>query len=178
MPLVHYQYALQRLWRRLYNLHRNHPEEYIIIYKDDLVSAFRRLCYHPDVAAAYTFVLSAYLVILLGMVFGSRHYPSLFCLLSDLRSFASLFVHHIHLSHHTILIINRVRFPHTPPSSRYINLDHTDPINQVVYGTNLVPHPTFFDDTIMAEVRSFIRQSAGNIVLAASVFIGNSNLVK
>ena len=89
MPPVHYQSALQRLWQRVYNLGLNHPEEDIIIYKDDLVSAFHRIHYHPDVAAAYAFVLSAYLVIPVGMVFGSRDAPSLFCLLSKLRSFAS-----------------------------------------------------------------------------------------
>ena len=89
MPLVHYQSALQCLWRRVYNLCLNHPEECIIIYKEDLVSTFRRLHYHPDVAAACTFVLGAYLFIPAGMVFGSIDFPYLFCLLSKLISFAS-----------------------------------------------------------------------------------------
>ena len=43
IPLVHYQSALQRLWHRVYNLRLNYPEEDIITYKDDLVSAFLRL---------------------------------------------------------------------------------------------------------------------------------------
>ena len=98
MPPVHYQSALQPLFRRVYNLRLNHPGEDIIIYKDDLVSAFNRICYHPDVAAAYDFILGTYLVILVGMVFGYRDPPSLFCLLSDLISFSSQFVHQLPLS--------------------------------------------------------------------------------
>ena len=52
IPPMHYQSTMQRLWHRVYNLRLKHPEEDIIIYKDDIVSAFRRLRYHPDVAAA------------------------------------------------------------------------------------------------------------------------------
>ena len=74
-------------------------------------------------------------------------------------------------------MINQVSFPHTPPSSRDINLAHKDPMNQGVDGTELGPQPTFFDDTIMAEFRSFIYQAAENSVLTVSVFIGNSNLI-
>ena len=75
-------------------------------------------------------------------------------------------------------MINRVSFPHTPPSSRDINPAHNDPMNQGMYGNKLGPQPTFFDDTIMAEFRSFIYQAAENSVLTASVFIVNSDIVK
>ena len=98
MPPVNYQYALQRLWYRVYNLRLNHIEEDIIIYKDDLVSTLCRLHYHLEVAAANAFILSVYLVILVGMVIGSRESLSLFCLLSELRSFTSRFVHRLPLS--------------------------------------------------------------------------------
>ena len=67
----------------IYNL--NHPDKDIIIYKDELFSAFRRILYHPDVSEAYTFVLSTHLGIPVGMVFGSRNASSLFCILSNLR---------------------------------------------------------------------------------------------
>ena len=77
MPPVHYKSALQRLWRWVYNLRLNHPGEDIILYKDYRVSAFCRLCYFTDITAAYAFFLSYYLVIPVGMVFGSRYAPSL-----------------------------------------------------------------------------------------------------
>ena len=149
-----------------------------MIYKDDFVSAFRGICYHPDVLSAYAFVLGAYLVIPVGMVFGSRDALSLFCLLSKMRSFASQFVHRLPLSCPTTLMINLARFPHASHSSRDINLSHTKKRNQGVDITNLGHQPTFFDDTIMEEVKSLIRYSAENSVLPASFFIKNSNLVE
>ena len=51
-------------------------------------------------------------------------------------------------------------------------------MNQGVDGTDLGPQTTFVDDTIMAEVIYLICQAAENSVLTASVFIGNSDLVK
>ena len=51
-------------------------------------------------------------------------------------------------------------------------------MNQGVDGTNLLTHPIFVDDTIMSEIRSLICQAADNSVLAASVFIVKSDLVK
>ena len=75
-------------------------------------------------------------------------------------------------------MINRLIFPHAPPSSRDINLAHKDPMNQGVDGTNLGPQTTFVNATIMAEVRYLILQAAENSVLTASVFIGNRDLVK
>ena len=117
MPPVHYQSALQCLCSRVYHLRFRHPDKDIMIYKDDLVLSFRRLCCHPYFAAAYNFVLSAYLVIPVGMVFGFRYSPSLFCFLSKMRSFASQFVHHLPLSWPTALMIYWFRFPHAPPSA-------------------------------------------------------------
>ena len=129
-----------------------------MIYKDDFVSAFRGICYHPDVLSAYAFVLGAYLVIPVGMVFGSRDALSLFCLLSKMRSFASQFVHRLPLSCPTTLMINLARFPHASHSSRDINLSHKYPLIQGVEGTKLGPQPMFLDDTIMEEVRYIIRR--------------------
>ena len=79
---VHYQYVLQRIWRRIYNICINHSDKDIMIYKDELVSNIRRIFNHPYVAAAYTFVLGTYLVMSVGMVFGYRTPPSLLCLIS------------------------------------------------------------------------------------------------
>ena len=89
MPPLQYQSAPQNLWCRIYNICLNHTDKDIMIYKYYLFSAFHRIHYHPDVAAAYVFFLGVYLSIPVGMVFGSRDAPSLLCLLSDLSSFAS-----------------------------------------------------------------------------------------
>ena len=62
-------------------------------------------------------------------------------------------------------MIDLVSLPYAPPSCRYINLDHKDPMNKGLDCTNLGPQPKFGDDTIMAEVISLIRQAYENSVL-------------
>ena len=177
MPKVHYQTALRRLWQRIYNLRLDHPTDDIIIYKDDLVSAFRRLRYHPDVAAAYSFVLDDFLIIPIGMVFGARDAPSLFCLLSELRSFASRHAHHLPIARPRTSLIDQVTFSSPPPSSPPRQA-FPDSKNKGTPGTMPGHQPTFVDDTIMAEIRSIIRMAAENSVLTASIFIGHSDLVE
>ena len=149
-----------------------------MIYKHGVVSAFCRVFYNPDVSSAYAFVLGTYLVIPVGMVLGYRNAPYLFYLLSKMISFACPFFHRLPRSCPTPSMINRFSFPHTLPSSRDINPDHKDPMDQLVHGTKLVPHLTFVYDMIMVEVRYLISQAANNSILTASVFVGNSDLVE
>ena len=61
---VLYQIVLRRLWTCVYNLRISHSYDGVIIYKDDLVSAFKALRYQPDVVPAYLFVLNSFLIIL------------------------------------------------------------------------------------------------------------------
>ena len=73
--------------------------------------------------------------------------------------------------------INQVSFPHAPPSSRDINSDHKDSVNQGVDGTKLGPQPIFVNGMIMLEVRYLICQEYDNSVFTAYVFIGNIDIV-
>ena len=75
-------------------------------------------------------------------------------------------------------MVNKVNFPHSPPSYMDINPYHKGPKNQGVEGTNLGPKPTFVDDMIMEEVRYLIHQAADNSVLPTSVLVNNSNIIK
>lgn len=178
MPPVHYQSALQRLWKRVYNLRVNHPDEEVIIYKDDLVSAFRRLRYHPDAAAAYSYVLGKFLVIPIGMVFGARDAPSLFCMLSELRSFASKHAHKLPLSKPLSSMIDEVQYAHPVPHPHDLAPAYSDSRNKGIDGSSVGHQPTFVDDTIMAELRSVIRIAAENSVFTASIFVGCKDLVE
>jgi hypothetical protein len=45
--------------------------------------------YHPDVAVAFAYVYSEYLIVPVGQVFGSRNAPSFYCVLADLREVLS-----------------------------------------------------------------------------------------
>ena len=177
MPKVHYQTALQCLWQRIYNLRLENPNEDIIIYKDDLVSAFRRLRYHPDVAAAYSFVLDDFLIIPIGMVFGARDAPSLFCMLSELCSFASRYADRLPVNRPPSSLIDQVTFS-SPPATSPPQRAFPDTKNKGITGTSPGHQPTFVDDTLLAEMRSIIRLAAENSVLTASIFLGHSDLVE
>ncbi|CAJ1934082.1 unnamed protein product [Cylindrotheca closterium] len=75
-PQVFYQYAFQRIMR---------PNEPIMVHADDIKAAFRRVLYHPDLACAFAYVYSDYLMVPVGQVFGSQSAPSYSCVLADVR---------------------------------------------------------------------------------------------
>ena len=85
-PPVHYASAWTRMLVHIYKLRANWPLEEILMHIDDIEAAFRRAIYHPDLAAVFASVFMEFLVIPIGMIFGSRSSPSYFCVLSELRS--------------------------------------------------------------------------------------------
>ena len=179
MPPVYYQSALKRLWERVYNLRINHPHKDIIIYKDDLVSAFRSLRYHPDAALAYSYVLGKFLLIPIGMLFGARDAPSLSCLLSELRSFALRHAHVLPVEKPLSSMIDKVEFQHEPPNMSNKLVQATiDSTNRGINGSTIGHQPTFVDDTIMAELRLVIKEAAENSVFTASIFVGCKELLE
>jgi hypothetical protein len=88
-PPVHYGTAFIRFCVRLWRMRITRPTEDILQHCDDVDSAFRRIIYHPDVAAVFAYVFRKYLMIPVGQVFGSRSAPSYFSLSSDLRAFVA-----------------------------------------------------------------------------------------
>jgi hypothetical protein len=85
-PPVHYQSAWTRYLVHIYKLRTNWPLDEILMHIDDIEAAFRRLLYHPDLAAVFASVFMEFLVIPVGMIFGSRNSPSYYCILGELRS--------------------------------------------------------------------------------------------
>ena len=107
VPTVFIRNCNQRIWTRIYNLRVQNPTLRIIIYKDDLVEAFRRVCYHPDIAATYSYVFCNFLVIPIGAIFGGRDSPGFFCMLSELRSLASTHLSSLTNARHPITYLVR-----------------------------------------------------------------------
>jgi hypothetical protein len=88
-PEIFYQTAFLRVLVRIFNLRISFPLDDIIAYKDDLVTAFRRVRYHPDISCAHAFVFEKFLILPIGLVFGARDSPAWFCPVAGLRAFAS-----------------------------------------------------------------------------------------
>ncbi|GKY98113.1 hypothetical protein MPSEU_000769100 [Mayamaea pseudoterrestris] len=84
-PKVHYGTVIHRLVKLIYNLRLDHPTEELYMAADDISAAFRWLHYHPDIAVAFGTVLSHWLVIPVGMIFGGRFSPGWYMILGELR---------------------------------------------------------------------------------------------
>ena len=70
-PKVMYGDAFQRHIDRTWNSRINFPNKELYLFDDDIKGAFRHPKYHPDVAGAFSFVVSKYLMFFLGQTFGS-----------------------------------------------------------------------------------------------------------
>jgi len=56
-PPVYYGTAFLRFLIWIYNLRVDHPAEDICLSADDIMAAFRRILYHPDMAILWATVL-------------------------------------------------------------------------------------------------------------------------
>ena len=84
-PEVFYQFAFRRFLRHILRMRISCPNHPILLHADDIEAAFRRILYHPDLAVAFSYVYSDYLIVPVGQVFGSRSAPSFYCVMADLR---------------------------------------------------------------------------------------------
>ena len=176
-PDVYYMSCLQRVWERAYNLRIRYPDDDIIVYKDDLVTAFRRVRYHPDLAAAHCFVLGNFLILPIGLVFGARDSPSWFTQISELRAFLSEHYSSIGLAIPDRTIIDAVTFPDEPPVKSDIAPAYACSVNTGDVSSTGQQN-VFVDDTIMVELRSLIQIAAVRSVAAADILIGHHSLVE
>ena len=74
-PPVMYGDALQRHINRIWNSRITFPRKELYLFDDDVKGAFRHSKYYPDVAGAFSFIISNYLLVSLGQTFGSLVSP-------------------------------------------------------------------------------------------------------
>lgn len=169
VPPVYYGNAFTRLCARIWNLRIEYPDDIVYIYKDDIVSAFRRSKYNPSIAIAYAYVFQDLLCIPLGALFGPRDSPGWFCMLSELRAFASANLKELENCTHPLS--DSVQFDECEehPLAKAI----ADSINKGLDGL-WKEHLTFVDDTMMAEIKEHIRISAAASILSAEIIFGTN----
>lgn len=169
VPPVHYGTAFPRLCSRIWNMRISFPNERIYLYKDDIVSAFRRCKYNPLIAAAYAFVFDRLLCIPVGALFGPRDSPGWFCMLSELRAFASQHLDELRNAQHDL--IDSVNFD----DRDLVTLAKAvaDTINNGIDASIKGAHITFVDDTIMAELKQHVKIAAAASIYSANFIFGN-----
>ena len=136
-PFVFYQIAFQRALERAYNLRISHPLDDIITSKNDFLTAFRRVRYHPDASCAHSFVFKDHLILPVGLVFGARDSPGIFCQVSEIRAFASQHFSSLGLPIPDRTLIDSVEFTAAKPLPHDITPAFADSRQQGTTGTTL-----------------------------------------
>ncbi|GKY95479.1 hypothetical protein MPSEU_000509500 [Mayamaea pseudoterrestris] len=145
---------------------------------DDISAAFRWLHYHPDIAVAFGTVLSHWLVIPVGMIFGGRFSPGWYMILGELRGHiaATLDIGNAStdLSENITLgaeldaagkssIVSAVQDRYNNGSRAILGQDYK-------FGFS-----SFVDDQAVVTTRPFIREAIHRSVIAARVVFGEPN---
>ncbi len=78
---------------RIWNLRIDEPHKEIYQSLVDVNAAFWQFLYHPDGALAYAAVFGLWLVIPIGMIFGSRNLPPWWCLLGNFWAYLTSMFH-------------------------------------------------------------------------------------
>ncbi len=85
-PSVAYGTAFLRFLQFIFNLRIDHPSEEIYLSADDISAAFRRVLYNPNAAIVFASVLTKYLIIPAGGIFGSKSSPGFYMIFGELRA--------------------------------------------------------------------------------------------
>ena len=67
-PEIIYGNSFQRHLEGIWNSRITHPQSDILLFDDDVKGAFRHCKYHPDIASAFSFIMSGFLFIPMGNI--------------------------------------------------------------------------------------------------------------
>ena len=84
-PPTFFKYAFKRVLWQILRMRVTKPHEPILVHADDIDAAFRRILYHPDLAVAFAYVYTDYLIVPVSQIFGGRSSPPYYGLLADVR---------------------------------------------------------------------------------------------
>ena len=151
------------------------PSWKILLYKDDINSAFYRVRYHPDIAASFAYVWGEWLILSIGGIFGAKSSPGWFCLISELRAFLAEVSPSLPESP-ILPLVSRITVPSQPSSAIASTFAQAVP-DRINPGKPLASnfpthHSTFVDDNLMAEVAPLMQRSIQRSSAACYLLFG------
>ena len=172
-PQVMYGDALQRHINRIWNSRINFPDEELYLFDDDVKVAFRQSKYHPDIAGAFSFVISKYLLVSFGLTFGSLVSPQNLEPLARARTHfaASLSKRRDLLSKYQTLISQVTLRPPPEPSFRFTPAVQ-DSQNLRISNANSTAYNMFVDDSLYVHIEPVIRHSIAASLEALYMVLG------
>ena len=173
-PPTYFKYAFKRVIRRILRMRISRPTEPILVHADDIGAAFRRILYHPDVAIAFAYVFSDYLIIPVGQVFGGRSSPPFYGLLADLREVLAMVQPPVPSSLFHDLV-QKTTFPPVPLGAPLITIP-ADSHHPALSEAELVTpfHASYVDDNATIAFQSEMAAAVDNSVKAAFAVFGES----
>ena len=176
VPPTFYASAQLRHWAHIWNVRIGNPSWEILLYKDDINSAFHRVRYHPDIAAAFAYVWGEWLILSVGVIFGAKSSPGWFCLVSELRAFLAEVSPSLPESP-ILPLVSRINVPSQPSPALVATFAKAAPdsINpgKPLDSDSPTHHSTFVDDNLMAEVAPRIQRSIQRSSAACYLLFGH-----
>ena len=172
-PQVMYADALQRHINRIWNSRITFPDEELYLFDDDIKGTFRYSKYHPDVAGAFSFVISKYLLVSLEQTCGSLVIPQYSEPLARPRTHlaASLSKRRDLLSKYQTPI-SQVTFSPPPEPSLRFTPAVKDSQNHGISDANSIAYNMFVDDSLYVHIEQVIRHSMAASIEALYMVLG------
>ena len=172
-PKIIYGDAFIRHLESIWNLRISNPHSDIFLFDDDVKSAFRQCKYHPDVASAFSFVISELLFIPLGGTFGAITSPANFEPIARAR---------VHLAGHLSTrrdllpkyshIIDKVKFSEDSSVPSTFTQAVKDSIHKGCTNKHKTKYNMFVDDNLFAQTKELIRHAMAASIEALYIVLG------
>ena len=170
---------------RAYNLRISYPNDDIVVHANDVKSCFRQVKHHPDVAGAFSYILSDYLFFQIGLAFGADFSPANWEAVRRAQAaLAERLFFDTSLVHKHRAVLDKIRWCRSlrgKQSTRFTTA-YRDTINPGVLDDSGNPRPTphgvYVDDDVYLDVASIGRfeQAIASSIEAIFLLLGHSDI--
>ena len=172
-PEIIYGTTFKRHLKRLYCIRIRFGNVDIVLFDDDVKGAFRHCKYHPDIAAAFAFIIQYLLYIPLGNTFGSIVSPSNFEPIARARThLAGYLSNKEDLTHKYESIINNVKFSDEPAADAKFVRAVPDKFNKGIDDPDKTEYNMFVDDSLFVQTRDRMKQAMAASIEALYIILG------
>ena len=178
-PEIVFGSTFERHLESIWNLRITYPQSDILLFDDDVKGAFRHCKYHPDVAAAFSFIIEQFLFVPLGGTFGSITSPANFEPIARAR---------VHLAHflsnrRDLLtkyedIIDKVKFSDPPVSGTKFIQAVKDEVYLGVTDPMKTKYNMFVDDSFFAQTKELMKHAMAASIEALYIILGFPEIEK
>ena len=178
-PEIVYGTTFMKHLESIWNLRITYPNTDILLFDDDVKGAFRHSKYHPDIASAFSFIISNLLFIPLGGTFGSITSPANFEPIARARThLAEALSYRRDLLKKYEHIINKVKFSEEPQGNINYVQAVIDKFHKGCSNKEKTKFNMFVDDSLFAQIRGFIKHAMAASIEALYIILSFPDVIK